>query len=195
MITLPTTPAPNGIELSLLDYGAILRPPGGGAVQRVNRKGSRWRASVSLPPMLPAEARIFISRLARAKFEGVRLELPLLVDQGAPGAPVVNGAGQAGTTINLRGMTNGYVVAEGYWLSIVNAAGQHFLHCVTASVTVAGGLAAVGIVPELRTSFADGATVHLVAPQIEGFVDGEEWSWAIPLDRFVRIEFPIEEAA
>ena len=195
MITLPAAPAPNGIELALKDFGSILRPPSGAAVQRLNRKGSRWRASVSLPPMTPAEARVFVSRLARAKFEGVRIPLPLLVAQGAPGSPVVNGAGQAGSTINLRGMTNGYVAAEGYWLSIVNAAGQHFLHCVTASVTVAGGVAAVGIVPELRTPFADGAAVHLVAPQIEGFVEGEEWSWAIPLDRLVRLEFPLEEAA
>src|SRR3546814_1909417 len=68
---------------------------------------------------LPILSRIFIARLLKAKREGLRIPYPLIdVPQGAPGSPVVDGADQSGTTINLRGLTPGYAAKEGYWLSI-----------------------------------------------------------------------------
>src|SRR3546814_10400759 len=74
-------------------------------------------ANISFPPMLPSVSRIFIARLLKAKREGLRIPYPLIdVPQGAPGSPVVDGADQSGTTINLRGLTPGYAAKEGYWL-------------------------------------------------------------------------------
>lgn len=196
MITLPAAPAPRSIEPALIDFGSVLKPPTGGKADRLNRKGNRYRALVSIPPMVAADARIFIARLLRAKTEGLRIALPLLVPQGSPGAPVVNGAGQAGTTLNVRGLTAGYVAAEGYWLSVVDASGQHYLHNLGASSTASGGgTAALTITPELRVPFADGATIHLAAPMIEGLVQGEEWGWTLLADRLVPLEFALEETA
>jgi hypothetical protein len=196
MIELPDSPAPNGIQIALRDFGVTLRPPTGGAADRLNRKGNRHRASVTFPPMQPAVARVFIARLKRAKTQGLRIALPLLVPQGSPGAPVVNGAGQAGTTLNVRGLQPGYIAREGYWLSIVDATGRHYLHSLCTTVRVGdAGTAAFVLDPELRWPFADGAAIHLARPMIEGFVEGDEWSWTIPLHRLVSVEFPIEEAA
>src|SRR3546814_10222091 len=67
MIELPNSPAPNGAQPSLLDYGMTLRPGTGAAVLRVDRKGSRYKANISFPPMLPSVSRIFIARLLKAK--------------------------------------------------------------------------------------------------------------------------------
>jgi len=197
MIELPTDPAPNGVQPTLLDFGMNLRPSTGAAVLRVDRKGSRYRLQVSLPPMLPSVSRIFVSRLLKAKREGLRIEYPLIdVPQGAPGSPVVDGAGQTGTSLAIRGLTPGYAAKEGYWLSIEDENGQHYLHNVSETARADGsGEATLNITPELRAPFLDGATVHLAKPMVEGFVDGNEWSWTIPANKLVAIEFTLEEAA
>lgn len=196
MIELPASPAPNGVTPRLIDYGAVLRSPTGGASLRLDRAGSRFAAEVSFPPMKADTARVFVSRLLDAKSEGLRIEFPLLdVPQGSPGAPVVDGAGQAGKTLNVRGLTPGYVAKEGYWLSIEDADGQHYLHNVRATVRAAAdGTASLAITPALRVPFADGATVHLAKPMIEGLVDGNEFSWQIPVNRLIALAVTIEEA-
>lgn len=196
MIELPDSPAPNGVSPTLIDYGLILRPALGGAVQRVDRAGSRFRAEVSFPPMRPDTARRFISRLLDAKREGLRIEYPLLgVSQGIPGTPVVDGAGQTGTTLAVRGLTPRYAFKEGFWLSIVKA-GQHYLHnCRSNAVAGGDGATTVTITPPLRTDFPDGAAIHLAKPMIEGLIDGNEWSWSIPVERLIALQVTIEEAA
>lgn len=194
MITLPTTPAPNDAQTSMIDYGANLRGALGARTVRVDRPGNRFRAAISYPLMKPAEARVFVSRLMRAKSTFVRMPWPLLgISQGAPGSPVVNGAGQAGTAIALRGLTPNYPFLEGYWISLFGG-GQHYLHNVTNAVNAtAGGLATVNIVPALRFPFPDGAVVNVAQPMIDGFVDGESTDWAIRVDRMVQVGFALEE--
>ena len=198
MILLPDTPAPNSAVLSMLDFGGVMRPPTGAKILRLNRQGNRYKMTGTLPP-LPADpnGRVFVSRLIAAKRQGIRMEIPLLgVNQGAPGSPLVNGAGQSGLTINLKGLTPAYVVREGYWMSIVDAAGQHYVHNVRADVVAdSGGLAAVQIEPMLRVPFANNAVVHLAAPMIEGLVDGDEMAWQLSLGNFVELSFSVEEAA
>lgn len=197
MIELPDRPAPNGVAPALVDFGITLRPSTGAEVLRVERKGSRFRLGISYPPMKPDTARTFVSRLLRAKSEGVRLPFPLLdAPQGSPGSPVVDAAEPAGTTLPIRGLTPGYAIKEGYWLSIEDENGRHYLHNVAAPVRAdAAGKATVTVVPALRWPFADGATVHLAKPMVEGFVDGNEWGWMIPVNRLIAIEFPLEESA
>jgi hypothetical protein len=195
MIELPDDIGPASLTMGLIDYGGVLRPALGGPLQRVNRLGSRFRASVSLPPLEGHRAGAFRVRLVRAKAEGLRMEIPLQQAQGAPGAPVVDGAGQAGTSIDLRGLTPGYVGKEGYWLSIVKD-GQHYVHMLAAAMVVASdGTATASIVPALRTAFPDGAVVHLSKPMIEGVVLGDEMAWEVSLARHTMLSFDIEEAA
>lgn len=197
MIDLPVSPAPNGVNPRLIDYGTVLRSPTGGASLRVDRAGSRFAAEISWPPMKAEVARVFVSRLLDAKSEGLRIEFPLLdVSQGIPGTPVVDGAGQAGKTLAVRGLTPGYVAKEGYWLSIEDAGGQHYLHNARSTVVADGsGAAVLAITPALRVPFADGATVHLAKPMIEGLVLGDEFGWQIPVNKLIALSVTIEEAA
>ncbi len=193
MIELPASPAPNGMEPALLDYGLIQR---GASSLRVNRAGNRWRIAFSYPPMQPDKARTFTGRLTRAKRDGVKVALPLIVPQGAPGVTVVDGAGQSGTTLAVRGFNAGYPIKEGFWLTAIDADGVGYLHQVAETVRAdASGEATLSIDPPLRTPLLDGAAIELGEPWIEGFIDGEEWGWSIPVSRLVSVGFTVEEYA
>ena len=196
MITLPSSPAPNAATPALMDPGVNLRAALGGATVRVTRPGARFRVGVTFPLMAPDVARVFVSRLIRAKFVGLRMPFPLLGEtQGTPGSPVVDGAGQAGTSIKLRSINPGHVFKEGSWLSIVGD-GQHYLHNVTNAVTTDNaGQATVSIAPPLRYPFPDGAAVHVAQPMIEGFVEGDTADWSVRVDRLVQLGFTLEEYA
>ena len=94
MIELPSGVYPQSVSMALVDFGGTIRPVLGGAAQRVNRLGSRYRAIVSLPPLEFETGRTVVSRLIRAKSEALRLALPgTRGQQGAPGTGVqVDGA-------------------------------------------------------------------------------------------------------
>lgn len=197
MIELPDWPGPNGVNPSLLDFGIVLRPATGGAVQQVGRPGSRWSIEVSFPPMEPDTARRFISRLTEAKRTGgLVMKFPLLgLSQGNPGSPVVDGAGQAGTALSLRACRANYLFREGYWLTIIDAEGQRYLHnCRSTIAADATGRATIAIEPPLRVPFADGANVLLGKPLVEGFISSD-WGWSVDVARFAGISFTLEEAA
>jgi hypothetical protein len=198
MIDLPDTPAPNGATPALIDFGGVARPALGGKLLQIVRAGSRFRINVSYPP-LPSkrEGRVFISRLLRGKSEGVRLEYPLLHEnQGVSGNPVIDGSGQAGIAINMRGLQPHYTAKEGFWFSIQDAGGQHYLHNVAGNYSAnAAGLLTLECYPPLRTSFANGAKVNFEKPMIEGLIIGDEIAWEMSLDRNLGITFVIEEAA
>jgi hypothetical protein len=194
MIVLPASPKPNRMTVDYLDFGFMQSRVA--ASVRVDRPGNRHRITVSWPreQMVPGSREDFTARLKRGKREGVQVNIPLTADQGSPGTPVVNGAGQSGTTINLRGLTPGYVVARDFWLTIVRGDGVAFLHSVYAPVTANGsGLAAVQIEPALRHPFADGATVALQTPYVQGFLAGETFSYSIEEVKMTPLSITIEE--
>lgn len=196
MITLPDGVGPGDATPAMMDFGFLQRTGAGGETTRIDRMGSRYRVGFTFGPFYPALGNIMVSRLLAAKSEGIRLPYPLLENQGAPGTPLVDGAGQSGGTLLLKGLTPGYVCREGYWLSIVDENGRHYLHNVkTGGRATAGGALTIGITPILRWPYLNNAVVHLAKPMVEGWVDGDEWSWRLSVDRVIPIEFSVEEAA
>lgn len=195
MIELPDWAVPNGAEPFLARAGGVQRSPFGQAGQ-VNRLGDHFGARLTFPVFDPDAGRVVVSRLLRGLREGLRVEYPIGVDQGATGAEVVDGADQAGLELAIAGCIPGWEPCEGFWLSIENAAGQHFLHNVTGGDLADGaGKTVIGIEPMLRFPFADGARVHLVRPMIEGTLDeGEAKGWSLSIEHQVSIELTIEEA-
>lgn len=195
MIELPSVPAPNSADPALIDFGITLRPPLGGKVLRVDRPGSRFRIALSWPAMTPETSQIFINRLLRAKSEGLRVPFPLMVSQGSPGATVVDGAGNTGLSLPVRGGQPNWRWREGWWLSIEAADGQHYLHSLTAAGALdASGEGTLPIYPMLRAPFADGDAVHLAKPMIEGLPLGDETSWSIRIGFLTTLSVTIEEA-
>lgn len=196
MIILPTSPAPNGATPELLDFGMILRPATGAPAQYFTRPGSRFQVQFAFPPMAPETARVFVSRLLLAKRDGLRMPYPLLgINQGNPGAPLVNGGTSAGTSLLLKGLTPGYLIKEGFWLTVIDAAGVHYLHNVRALVAAdSAGLATVTIEPPLRTVLANNNAVLLGRPLVEGIVTSVV-NWPLPVNKLIDLGFTLEEAA
>lgn len=198
------TPAQSAAP-ALIDFGATLEPASGGRLLRIDRAGNRYRIEVTWPPMRPEVARELISDLIAGQSEGVRIRYPLMgVSQGAPGAPVIDGADQAGKVLALRGLTPHYAFRKGYWLTLVDdvaagdAAGEGlgYLHnCRSTLFAGADGTATIELNEALRAPLADGASVLLARPTIEGLPEGSGLSWSLPVDRLIQLTVPIREIA
>lgn len=193
-LTLPTNPAPSGAEPFRVDFGGVLTPFLGGEVQSINRLGTRLGLRVTYPPMRGTIARQFQVRLLRGLKERVLLEWPLLdLDPGSPPSPAIN-ATSTGTAISVKGLGAGYVVLEGQPLSVINA-GRRYMHIATGNATANGsGIAAVGIYPPTRVTYAVNDVVEIEQPIIEGLVNpGEEYSWGYALEHTMAFSFTVVE--
>lgn len=196
-ITLPTTPGIRSAVPSLISYGGLLSPSLGGAVQRLNRLGDRHALKITLPPMRSEpDGRIYASKLRRALQEGAIFSWPQ--DQftvGTVGTPLVNGAGQTGTTLVLDGFAASYAVREGQFFSILHG-GRHYLHSAAAATGANGtGQISLPIFPMLRISPADNAVCEFAAPKIEGWLTGGQVDWSLMLEPWIQIpDFTITEA-
>lgn len=177
-----------------LDYGSFLTPPLGGAVQRVNRLGNRYAIDIELPPLIDeALGRTFTALLDQALTQGALFAVPQLLPTGSPGSPVVNGAVSGGTSVPIRGLTSGYTIKAGQYLSIIRA-GQRYLYRCTADVTASGGGFATAVVmPTLRTALVDADVVELATPYIQGWVAAP--TWTLMTEPYVSTRFTISEAA
>lgn len=192
MIELPEFARIGSAVPTFIDTGFTQR--GIGSLARIDRKGSRYRLSCSMGPFYPEQGRQMVARLIAGKSEGIRVPFPMLHTQGSPGLPVVDGAVSTGKSLAIRGLTPGYFCREGFWLSLVKD-GQNYLHNVrTGGMADATGDLTVTLNEMIRDSFADGATINLAKPMVEGLVQGDEWQWAMSVDRVIPIEFTIEEA-
>ena len=194
MIILPSYPGPRQISWSLTDFGGNQLGVLGGSAQRVNRLGARWRCEVELPPMNPADARIWTAALSRGLREGVswKIRQPE-TPTGSPGAVLVNGAGQAGGVLIVDGGTPGHVVKAGQWASILTG-GRRYLYQIAATARLSGSVT-LQLEPLLRRVPADNDPVELGAPVIEGLLESAP-GWTIDAGRLVQgFAFVIEEAA
>lgn len=196
MIELPSTPAPADAVIRPVDFGAVLTPPLGGALQRINRLGNRYQVTFTMRPMrYEPHGRIWAARLARAQTEGGRMRfLQPGFAPGNPGSPVVDGSGQLGSTIALRGFAPGYYIREGQAFS-VERGGRHSLLVAAEGVTAnSSGKASVPLTQMIRTLLYDGDTCHFVQPMVEGLLTGDAISWALRPGRITEgFSFTITE--
>lgn len=190
MIDLPTFAVPGSFQATFNDAG--FTQTGIQSDDYIPRKGGRYTVAFTFGPYTPENGRVMVSRLIAGKQGGVRVKLPLLHSQGSPGTPLLNGAVTTGRTIAIDGLTAGYVIQEGFWLSLVKS-GQHFLHSVGVGATANGsGQATIELNELLRDSFADNTVVNLAEPQVEGLLPGD-WSWGVDVNRVFPIEFSLKE--
>ncbi|RZF64272.1 hypothetical protein EWE75_12055 [Sphingomonas populi] len=169
-ILLPSEPALKTDTPAMLDWGGPLTPQNGGAVQTLMRLGTRHSLDFVMPPMLTEpHGRIWAAKLKLAKLFGALL--PFGQDGfviGAPGSPVVNGTGQSGMLLNMRGFTPRYTVKFGQAFSLVHL-GHRFIYFAADQGTAGadGGLL-LPIFPMLRAIPVDGDACEFGKPMIEG---------------------------
>lgn len=201
MIELPDGVLLTAFSPALMDFGSYQEPSSGAEGQRIDRPGNRYRCGFTVSPHRMADhGRVIVSRLIRAKSQGLRVPFQLAgVNQGNPGLSVVDGAGQKGMFLAVRGLTPHYAAKEGFWLSIVDSSSgedQHYLHNVAGGVVAdAMGKAVLPLSEMLRCPFADGARVHLAKPMMEGMVTGDERTWEVSLAHHAIVDFEIVETA
>jgi hypothetical protein len=183
----------------LITNGSELTPYLGGVGQQLNRLGTRFMIEYTIPPMrIEADGRRWISRLMRAKREGVSVRVPQVeFDVGTPGATLIDGAVAGGTSLPVTGGTARYPIKEGQWLSVRRGgSGRSYLYNVTGQTILDGsGEGVVSIFPMLRAALVDGDVINLGRPVIEGSIDGDDVSWTLDAVRTVGLTFTVRERA
>ncbi|WP_404415553.1 hypothetical protein [Brevundimonas vesicularis] len=190
VLVLPTDPAPANMGIAMITAKNILAPAFGDGEQELLRKGSRYALTFQMPPMRYVTSMDWDDLMAEGDTVVMKVHQPGF-DTGAPGTPRVNGAGQSGSALVIDGLTNGYVIRKGQFLSVITQ-GRRFLYRAKASVTASGGAATVLLRTMLRFPPADNDVVEIAQPMIEGFVrDLGEWS--VGVDRLVGLQFTVRE--
>lgn len=176
-LTLPTCPRVREFFPRLVYSGNDIEPVSGPSA-RESRLGSKWAFDIELDTMEYA-ARMKWMRL-ETETDTVLWPIPQPgIDTAGQGTPRVKGAGQAGNSILVDGITPGYTVQEGRWINIVTDS-QRYTYNVTGDVTANGsGEALIGVLPILRWPHADNDVVELASPVLEGFVRRGSISGAI----------------
>lgn len=189
-IMLPNSP-PYSMSVHLITAKNELSPAFGGADQELLRKGSRYELAFDHGEMDYIEALDWSDLMV----EGETVVAPVFqpgLDTGAPGAPAVNGAGQAGRTLAVKGLSPGYVIRKGQFLSIISS-GQRFLYRAAGpAIALPNGTASVLLYTMLRRPHPDGAVVELAQPMVEGFLR-EVSDLTVIANHDVKVTFKIRE--
>lgn len=189
-LTLPTSPAPASMTVALISTKNTLTPATGGDEQEIRRKGSKYALTFSLPVITYSQSMDWSDLHAEGETVVMRVFQPGF-DTGNPGAPLVKGADQIGSTLIVDGLTPGYVICKGQFLSI-KTGGQRFLYRARADVIASGGEAVIQLGTLLRRPPADNAVVEIAQPMIEGFVR-DLGEWTVGVDRLVSLQFTVRE--
>jgi len=137
-------------------------------------EGAMWVGTLSFVSLDEADGRALSAWITA--LEGVRgtfllgdpsATAPLGSAKDTPGTPVVDGAGQTGRALNIRGAAvsaSGYLLAGDYF-QLGSGATARLYKVLEAVTTDISGDAALTIWPAIETAPADGATITLSSPQ------------------------------
>lgn len=171
MVTYPLDlPAQQFAEIKWNHESAVAfsRSPFSYVTQAQEHSGKAWSGTVSWPTLLRAEKAEVVTfmRKLHGSFGTFLMgvpgeETPRGSASTDPGTPVVDGAGQTGETLNIRGApasVNGYLLEDD--LIQLGTGANSRLYSVIADVnTDSIGDATISVWPDLRSSPVDGATV------------------------------------
>ena len=197
IISMPATPAaPASVEFTAEDTVAVSISPFTGQQQVQDWGASFLEASVSLPALTHPQAQQWIAFLLALRGQANVFQLgdPLAVSpQGSgAGAPLVDGAGQTGYTIKLKGFTASAanVLLPGDWIQI----GYRIYRTLIAASADSTGRLALSIWPQIRESPGDGAAVVLNRTQGLWRLQNNARKWSISAARVYGMQFDIREA-
>lgn len=177
-ILLPSYPGLKTDSPAMLDWGGALTATNGGATQTLMRLGTRHSLEFAIP-MMPTEpfGRVWSTQLRLAKLFGALV--PFGQDGfeiGAPGAPVVAGAGQSGMALAVRGFRRGYNVRVGQAFSHLHL-NRRYLYFIAAQDITLDGTLELSIFPMLRVIPTDGDVLEFAKPMIQGSLSGQQVKW------------------
>ena len=194
-ITLPTTTGPRNITARLISRRRDLEPTFNGPTNRVRRIGSRWSIDFDYPPMTYSDAMVWVAALTSAEADTVILAVPQPgFSVGSPGSPLVNGASQLGSALDLDGFSTSYAARAGQWFNVTVSSRLYLYQVATAKTASADVMADLAINPMIRASPANNSAADFSTPKIEGFLSGDQTAWTVDTARHVGLSFTITEA-
>jgi hypothetical protein len=151
----------------------------------------RYTAQVKYPPIIGREA-FRPWRVALAMMQGRANTFRLGAGEGAQrgvGQPVVDGAGQIGTVLHLRGCYPRAYARAGWSLTVDNR-----LHeIVTAGFADGDGKLTISVIPYVA-GIPDGAKVEMVRPYGLMSLSDDEVGWTVGPGQKYDVAFNCEEA-
>ena len=195
IVIMPSFPAPAGIAWSKVSAVGIRVSGYTGQQQVYDWQNSWMKASLSMPPMRPALAMQWIGFLSACQGVANVFQFgdPLaLAPRGTgSGTPVVDGAGQNGTTLATRGWTpSSAVLLAGDWLQI----GYRLYRTVLDVTADAGGRAVLNLATGVKDAPLDGTAITLNSTKGLWRLDSNNPQWSIGGQRMYDIHFDIVEA-
>lgn len=198
-LSLPTITGIANIVITARNSVAVATSPFTLTTQVMQHQGSRWEASVTLPPMKRASAEEWIAFLIslNGAYGTFLLGDPMgATARGsastAAGTPLVNGGSQTGSTLNIDGAPNnatGYLKAGDYIQVGTN------LYKILADANSNGsGQVSLDIWPRLRSSPADNAAVVVAGAKGLFRLSSSDASFSIDNASVYGINFSAVEA-
>lgn len=179
------------MSVALVSTKNTLIPATGGDEQEIRRKGSKYALTYSMPMMTYVTSMDWEDLMAEGETAVMRVYQPGF-DTGMPGAPLVKGPSQIGSSLLVDGLTPQYVVRKGQFLSVLTG-GQWFLYRSRAEVIAsASGEATIPLRTLLRRPPADNDRVELADPVVEGFIR-ELSELSVGIEHLVSLKFTIRE--
>ena len=174
---------PAGIRISKLDWtldqpAQVNRSDWTKRRQVVTQPGpSLWSATVDIASR-SGEANILDVEAWIVDLEGQRnsFRLPASLEAQAVGlTPLVDGAGQTGRALNLKGGTPGATLKRGHKMTV----GDQMVMLMAPVTFGSDGKAATTFKPSLRASPADGAAVEVMKPTVLVSLVASSVGWTI----------------
>jgi hypothetical protein len=183
-LTPPTSPRVQSIIFTAMNRVAVTESPFTYSTDSQAFPGQRWAADVTLPPMRREQAAQWVSFLVslRGSFGDFLLGNPMAcVARGVGGgSPVVSGASQTGSDLNITGATastTGWLKAGDYIQ--LGASGTARLHQVLQDANTDGsGATTLTLWPHVQSP-VDSSVVIYVNPVGKFKLSSPDTSWSI----------------
>lgn len=187
------TPRFISAEPSIVSSSIDQRSATGSNRQKGMRKGSHYAYEFQLEPMDHAEALLWLD--LRNEADTVVLAIPQSgLEIGTPGTTLVNGTGQAGANLSIKGFVPGYVVRKGQAFNHTGSDSVRRIYVASAAVTANGsGIATVPLETMLNWPPANNDPISFADVRIEGFATVERGSWLQDGNGYHNIRFMVEE--
>jgi hypothetical protein len=199
-LDFPTVTGVASIGLREMETVALSRSPFTQSQQTFRHGSGWWEADIKVPPMLRAEAAEWIAFLTSLK-GSTGTFLMGIPDATTPrgaigGTPVVSGAGQTGSSLDISGATGGvtdWLMAND--LIQLGSGSSATLHKVLADVnTSSGGTATLDVWPDIRTAPSNGATVTVTSCKGLWRRASNVQPWSIDVNGHYHVSFTVIEA-
>lgn len=189
---LPTARFINA-EPTIISSSIDQRSATGSNRQKGLRKGSHYSYEFALEPMDHAQALLWLD--LRSEADTVIVEVPQMgLEIGAPGATRVNGSGQGGANLAIKGFAPGYTVRKGQAFNHIGSDGVRRIYVADAAVTADGaGLATVPLETMLNWPPSNNDVIDFADVRIEGFASVEKGSFLQDGNGWHHIRFTVEE--